>query len=123
MSLVESPLGRCLPNGLYKASKKPDKIATIAGLKADELGQAAKVMMYIRADEDDVCDVAFEEWHCRIAPVGGHTVASIVELQRCIEEYGCSPLPRAPTSWAATPCHTQADRAGTMLFLESIFID
>ncbi len=117
MSLVESPLGRCLPNGLYKASKKPDKIATIAGLKADELGQAAKVMMYITADEDDIFPalIAFEEWHCRVAPVGGHTVASIVELQRCIEEYGYSPLPRAATTWAATPGHTQADRAGTML--------
>jgi hypothetical protein len=40
--------------------------------------------MYITADEVDVSRVlvAFEEWHCLIAPVGGHTVASIGELQR-----------------------------------------
>ena len=60
--------------------------------------------MYITADEDDVCRalVAFEECHCRISPSGGHTVASIVELQRCIEEYDPSPLPRVRSTWAAT---------------------
>jgi len=80
-----------LPNGLYKASKKPDKIATIAGLKADELGQAAKVMMYVTADFDDVCLIfcLFAEWFAATKPEGGHNMRSIVALRRAIEKYGC----------------------------------
>ena len=46
-------------------------------------------MMYITADIDDVAlvFVKFEEWHSAISPHGGHTVASIVRLQRTISEY------------------------------------
>lgn len=79
---------RCLHHGLYKVTKK-SKVAVIPNLRGDELAQAAKVMMYITADTEDVSlvFVKFEEWHSAIAPEGGHTVESIARLQRTISEY------------------------------------
>jgi len=73
---------------LYKITKK-SKVSVIPNLRGSELAQAAKLMMYITADIDDVAlvFVKFEEWHSAISPLGGHTVASIVRLQRTISEY------------------------------------
>ena len=68
---------------------KKSKVAVIPNLRGDELAQAAKVMMYITADMEDVSlvFVKFEEWHSAIAAEGGHTVESIARLQRTIMEY------------------------------------
>ena len=75
---------------MYKISKK-SKVAVIPNLRASELAQAAKLMMYVTADSgmEDVSLVfcLFEEWHTAIAPCGGHTVQSVLLLQRTISAY------------------------------------
>jgi hypothetical protein len=71
---------------------KKSKVAVIPNLRASELAQAAKLMMYVTADMADVSRVfcLFEEWHTAIAPCGGHTVQSVVLLQRTISEYAAA---------------------------------
>ena len=71
---------------------KKSKVAVIPNLRASELAQAAKLMMYVTADMPDVSRVfcLFEEWHTAIAPCGGHTVQSVVLLQRTISEYAAA---------------------------------
>ena len=68
---------------------KKSKVAVIPNLRASELAQAAKLMMYVTADMEDVSRVfcLFEEWHTAIAPCGGHTVQSVLLLQRTISAY------------------------------------
>ena len=76
---------------MYKITKK-SKVAVIPNLRASELAQAAKLMMYVTADMEDVSRVfcLFEEWHTAIAPCGGHTVQSVLQLQRTISEYAAA---------------------------------
>lgn len=83
-------LDRCLP-ALFKVSKKSDKIALTMHVRGSELDQAAKVMMYVTADFDDVCLIfcLFAEWFAATKPEGGHNMRSIVALRRAIEKYGC----------------------------------
>ena len=71
---------------------KKSKVAVIPNLRASELAQAAKLMMYVTADMEDVSRVfcLFEEWHTAIAPCGGHTVQSVLQLQRTISEYAAT---------------------------------
>ena len=71
---------------------KKSKVAVIPNLRASELAQAAKLMMYVTADMEDVSRVfcLFEEWHTAIAPCGGHTVQSVLQLQRTISEYAAA---------------------------------
>ena len=83
-------LDRCLP-ALFKCSKKPDKIALTLHVRGSELAQAAKVMMYVTADFEDICLIfcLFAEWFAATKPEGGHNMRSIVALRRAIEKYGC----------------------------------
>ena len=83
-------LDRCLP-ALFKCSKKPDKIALTLHVRGSELAQAAKVMMYVTADFEDVCLIfcLFAERFAATKPEGGHNLRSIVALRRAIEKYGC----------------------------------
>jgi hypothetical protein len=49
-------------------------------------------MMYVTADMEDASLVfcLFEEWHTAIAPCGGHTVQSVLLLQRTISAYAAA---------------------------------
>ena len=57
----------------------------------DADGTAAKVMMYVTADFDEICLIfcLFAEWFAATKPEGGHNMRSIVALRRAIEKYGC----------------------------------
>ena len=61
----------------------------IAMLRGTELEQMGGLMMYVTAERPPIALVfaLFAEVHAAFAPLGGHTIDTIVELRQLIDEY------------------------------------
>ena len=60
----------------------------IAMLRGTELEQMGGLMMYVTAERPPIALVfaLFAEVHAAFAPLGGHTIDTIVELRQLIDE-------------------------------------
>jgi hypothetical protein len=80
---------RCLRNGMFKGGRKDKEPGLIPMLRGSELEQMAGCMPYVTACMPPISFVyvAFADMQAAFNPVDGHTIASIVELRRLIDEY------------------------------------
>jgi hypothetical protein len=74
---------------LYKGGRKDKEPGLIAMLRGTELEQMGGLMMYVTADKPPLAHIfaLFAEVHAAFAPLGGHTIDTIVELRQLIDEY------------------------------------
>jgi hypothetical protein len=90
-------LDRCLPALKFQTLQRPDKIALTINVRGSELAQAAKVIMYITADFDDVCLIfcLFAEWFAATKPEGGHNFECALDRStwRCAAPLGSRVAP------------------------------